>query len=430
VLVCHTDCKSVTLIEVMRWISIDTDPRRRIIIIGSWFLGKSKTRKERTVQITNISYFLTTELRSPALFVKIETDAEITGYGEATIHFFPQAVAGMLEDLRPYLLGEDPRRIEYLWQSCFRRLFMRGGPVTGAAISGLDMALWDILGKSLDVPVYQLLGGLAREKVRLYGHVTGETASEIAEAAKERASRGITAIRFRGFHSYDKVELHDHQLAVEQQVEFTAAIREAVGDKVDILIECHGRYDPEWVIQLAERVKPYRPFFIEDPIRHENPAIMAQVRSKTTIPLAAGERYHNKWEFSELINNNYVNYVRPDICHCGGITEMKKIGAMAETNYIGLVLHNNAGPLGTAASLHAALAIANVVLLEAPWINREPPAVSEIVAPFPSVENGYALPLSAPGLGIEFNEQAARNAKFVARRLPKLNGLDGSVRDW
>jgi galactonate dehydratase len=382
------------------------------------------------MKITRVSYFLTTELGSPALFVKIETDDGIVGYGESTIHFFSQAVAGMLDDLRPYLIGEDPERIEYLWQSCFRRPFMRGGPVTGAAISGLDMALWDIKGKALGVPVYQLLGGLAREKVRLYGHVSGDTAEEIAERAKERASRGITAIRFRGFHNYDRAELHDHQLAVDQQVEFTAAIREAVGDKVDILVECHGRYDPEWVIQLAERVKPYHPFFIEDPIRHENPSIMAQVRSKTNIPLAAGERYHNKWEFSELIRNNYVNYVRPDICHCGGITEMKKIGAMAETNYIGLVLHNNAGPLGTAASMHAALAIANVVMLEAPWINSEPVAASNIVSPFPRVEKGYAFPLEGPGLGIEFDEQTAQETEFRHRRLPKLNGLDGSVRDW
>ena len=382
------------------------------------------------MKISDIKYFLTTELGSPTLFVKIETDAGIIGYGEATVHFFPQAVAGMLDDLKPYLLGEDPERIEYLWQSCFRCLFMRGGPVTGAAISGIDMALWDIKGKNLGVPIYQLLGGLARKKVRLYGHVTGNNAKEIAERAKERASRGITAIRFRGFHTYDQEGLHDHQLAVNQQVEYIAAIREAVGDDVDIIVECHGRYDPEWVIQLAERIKPYRPFFIEDPIRHENPSIMSLVRSKTSIPLAAGERYHNKWEFNELIRNNYVNYVRPDICHCGGITEMKKIAAMAETNYIGLVLHNNAGPLGTAASMHAALAIANVVMLEAPWINSDPVVVSNIVSPFPKVENGYAFPLEEPGLGIEFNEQIAMKTEFRSGRIPKLNGFDGSVRDW
>jgi galactonate dehydratase len=382
------------------------------------------------MRITDLRHHLTTELGSPALFVFIETDAGITGVGEATIHFFPQAVAGMLDDLKPYLIGEDPRRIEHLWQACFRTLFMRGGPVTGAAIAGIDMALWDIKGKSLGVPVYELLGGLARTKVRLYGHVSGDTAQEIAENARERASRGITAVRFRGFHAYDREEVHDHQMAVDQQVEFAAAIREAVGDGVDILIECHGRYDPQWVVQLAERVHRYRPFFIEDPIRHENPAAMAQVRDKTALPLAAGERYHSKWDFRELIEGSYVDYIRPDICHCGGITELRKIAAMAETNYIGVVLHNNAGPVGTAASMQVALAVANVTMLEAPWINREPPAESKIAAPFPDVTDGYALPLKAPGLGVSVDEAVAASEPFRARRQPKLRALDGSVRDW
>ena len=213
-------------------------------------------------------------------------------------------------------------------------------------------------------------------------------------------------------------------------MEFTAAIREAVGEGVDILIECHGRYDPEWVIQLADRVREYRPFFIEDPIRHENPAAMAQVRDKTALPLAAGERYHNKWDFRELIEGSYVNYIRPDICHCAGITELRKIAAMAETNYIGVVLHNNAGPVGTAASMQAALALANVVMLEAPWINREPPAASKIAAPFPAVTDGYALPLTAPGLGVDVDEAAALSEPFRARRQPKVKAFDGSVRDW
>jgi len=289
--------------------------------------------------------------------------------------------------------------------------------------------LWDIKGKALGVPVYQLLGGLAREKVRLYGHVTGDTAEDIAAQAKLRAERGLTAIRFRGLHGYDRQDLHDHQMAVDQQVEFTAAIREAVGDKVDILIECHGRYDPEWVVQLAERVKPYKPFFIEDPIRHENPQVMAEVREKVDLPLAAGERYHSKWEFRELVENRYVNYIRPDICHCGGITEMRKIAANAETHYVNVVPHNNAGPLGSAASVHASLALANVVLMEAPFANRDA-THSNICGPFPVVKDGYALPLEGPGLGIEFDEEAAAKTAFEPRKQPNLKALDGSVQDW
>ena len=380
------------------------------------------------MKITNVELFLTTDVRSNAVFIKVETDAGITGYGEATNHFLPQASLGMLKDLTPYLIGEDPERVEYLWQACFRRRFYRGGPATGAAISAIDMALWDIKGKAYGVPVYQLLGGLARTKVRLYGHVTGRTAGEIAEQARMRAAQGITAIRFRGFHSYDDVELHDHKLAVRQQVEYMKAIRNAVGDDIDIILECHGRFDPEWAIELARQVETFRPFMIEDPIRHENPGALAQVRAHTRIPLATGERYHNKWEFREVIVGGHVNYLRPDVCHCGGLTEMKKIAALGETYFVSLIPHNNAGPLGTAATLHAALAIPNVVMIEAPWVNHD--GETDVVAPYPQVVDGYALPLEGPGLGITFDEALARSKPFTSSLQPRLNAPDGSVRDF
>jgi galactonate dehydratase len=380
------------------------------------------------VKITDVKHYLTMDVRSSAVFIQIETDAGITGYGEATNHFLPNASLGMLQDLTPYLIGEDPERIEYLWQACFRRRFYRGGPATGAAISAIDMALWDIKGKAYGVPVYQLLGGLARTRVRLYGHVTGRTAEEAAQQACDRVARGLTAIRFRAFHSYDDVDLHDHKLAVRQQIEYLAAIREAVGDEIDLILECHGRYDPEWAIEVARQAEPYHPFMIEDPVRHENPQAMAQVRAHTSIPLATGERYHNKWEFRELIVNQYVNYLRPDVCHCGGISEIRKIAAIGETYYQSLILHNNAGPLGTAASLHAALAIPNVTLLEAPWANRE--AETDVCWPYPEIVDGYALPLEGPGLGIEFDEELAASKPFMPSLQPRLNGLDGSVRDF
>ena len=259
------------------------------------------------------------------------------------------------------------------------------------------MALWDIKGKAYGVPVYQLLGGLARTKVRVYGHVTGNTAAEAAEQAKQRAAKGITAIRFRAFHSYDAIDLHDHKLAVRQQIEYLAAIREAVGDDVDLILECHGRYDPEWAIELARRAEPYRPFLIEDPIRHENPQALAQVRAHTRLPLAIGERYHNKWDFRETIVNGYVNYLRPDVCHCGGISEMKKIAAFGEVFYMNLIPHNNAGPLGTAATLHAALAIPNVAMIEAPWVNSD--GKTDVVAPYPKVEGRLRPAAGGPGPG-------------------------------
>jgi len=363
------------------------------------------------------------------VLLKIETDAGITGYGDATNNFLPYSAEGALKDLIPYLIGEDPERVEYLWQVCFRRRFMRGGPATGTAISAIDQALWDIKGKAYGVPVYQLLGGLARTKVRVYGAVSGNTAAEAANQAKQRAAKGITAIRFRAFHSYDAIDLHDHKLAVEQQIEYLAAIRQAVGNDIDLILECHGRYDPEWAIELAKRAEPYRPFLIEDPIRHENPQALAQVRAHTSLPLAIGERYHSKWDFRETIVNQYVNYLRPDVCHCGGLSEMKKIAAMGEVYYMDVIPHNNAGPLGTAATLHAALAIPNVALMEAPFVNSDP--APDVVSPYPKMEKGFALPLEGPGLGIQVDEKLARSRPFRKPGLqPKLNAPDGSVRDY
>lgn len=362
------------------------------------------------------------------IYVRIETDAGIVGYGDATNHFLPESAEGTIKDLIPLLIGQDPERIEYLWQACFRRPFMRGGPATGTALGGIDQALWDIKGKAYGVPVYQLLGGLARTRVRVYGAVAGTTAAEAVRQARQRVAKGITAIRFRAFHSYDAQQLHDHKLAVEQQIEYLAALREAVGDKIDLILECHGRYDPQWAVELAKRAEPYRPFLIEDPIRHENPQALAQVREKTSLPLATGERYHNKWEFRETVANRYVDYLRPDVCHCGGLSEMKKIAAFAEVYDLSLIPHNNAGPLGTAATLHAALAIPNITMIEAPWVNGD--GNTDVASPYPRVEGGYALPLEGPGLGVSIDEALARTRPYKRPPLEGVDAPDGSVRDF
>lgn len=365
------------------------------------------------------------------IYVKIETDSGITGYGDATNHFLPHSVIGMLKDLRPYLLNEDPQRIEYLWQSCYRRRFQRGGPATGSALAGIDQALWDIKGKACGMPVYQLLGGLAREKVRAYGHVGGQTAEIAASSAKKLVERGITAIRFRAFHSYDAIDVHDHATAVDQQIEYLAAIREAVGDDIDLLLECHGRYDPQWAIKLAGLAKPYNPFFIEDPIRHENPEALKYLREKTDIPIAIGERYHDKWDCRETIVNQYATYLRLDVCHCGGISEMKKAAAMAETYYMDLIPHNNATALGSMATVHAALAIPNITMIEGGAIHAVNHPTAAVAGPFPEVVDGYVLPPEVPGLGITVDEEAAAAVPFNDKVMqPRLKGFDGAVRDF
>ncbi|WP_165972269.1 galactonate dehydratase [Paenibacillus piri] len=367
-------------------------------------------------------------IHTKGVYVKVETDEGIAGYGEGT-NFTPKAVVGMIEEMKPYIIGEDPQRIEYLWQACFRRLFARGGPVTGSAIAAIDMALWDIKGKKLGVPVYQLLGGLARNRVRLYGHVTGHSAEEIASNAKKLADKGITAIRYRGFHDTDAIHLHDHKRAVLQQVEYTEAIRAAVGNSVDLIVECHGRYDADYAVMLAREIKRFRPLYIEDPIRHENPQALRRIRSYTDIPLATGERGHNKWDFRELLTDGLVDYVRPDVCWCGGISEIRKIAAMAEMYHVQVVPHNTQGPLGTAASLHASLSMPNVAMMELPWAGKDAPP-ADAASPWPVIEDGYAYPPTGPGLGIRFNEELAASLPAPSKLLPRLNAIDGSVRDW
>jgi galactonate dehydratase len=368
------------------------------------------------------------------VYVKIEGDDGVSGYGEATVPYMPQAVAGMIGDIRGYLIGEDPFRIEHLWQSLFRDMFMRGGPVHMAAISGIDMALYDLKGKALGVPVYELLGGLVRNKVRLYGHVAAETKEEIVEKAKRLAASGVTMIRFRAFHDSDARREFDFAAGVAQQTEYLEAMRNALGDKVDLILECHGRYDLPWAVKIAEAAAPYHIFFLEDPVRQENPAVMAALRAKTRVPIATGERAHNRWDFRELFVNQSIDYARPDVCHCGGITEMKKIAAFAEVFGISLVPHNTQGPLAYAACLHTACTIDNLAVVEASYANPEyrTPEVEMFVKPLPDCTEGYSSPPGGPGLGVQVNEQALDEgaARFKEKCQPRLRALDGSVRDW
>ena len=368
------------------------------------------------------------------VYVKVESDEGLAGFGEATVPYMPQAVAAMTKDMRGYLLGENPLRIEYLWQSLFRDLFMRGGPVHMAAISGIDMALYDLKGKAYGIPVYELLGGLTRNRVRLYGHVSATTKQGIVEKAKRLAATGCTMIRFRAFHDSDARHEFDFATGVDQQAEYLEAIRNAVGDKIDLILECHGRYDLPWAVKIAQIAEKHNVFFLEDPLRQENPALMAALRAQTGVPLATGERSHNRWDLRELFVSNSIDYVRPDICHCGGITEMKKIAAFAEVYGISLVPHNTQGPLAYAACLHTSFTIDNLAVVEASYANPEnkDTRLEELVKPWPDCVDGYSFPPKGPGLGVEVNEGMLDKAEanFKEQLQPRLRAFDGSVRDW
>ena len=382
------------------------------------------------MRITDIKTWLVTH----GVYVKIMTDEGVLGYGEATIPFTPQAAYGMLQDMKRYLVGEDPLRIEYIWQSLFRDMFMRGGPSHMAAIAGVDMALYDLKGKYYNVPAYELLGGLVRDRVRLYGHVTGKTAEELSDNAKALADSGCTMIRFRAFHDSDDRREFDFATGVAQQVEYLQAIRDKIGYKTDLIVECHGRYDLPWAVKLAKELEKYSVFFMEDPLRQENPAMMSALRQQTCVPIATGERCHTQWDFRELFTSNAIDYARPDVCHSGGITEMKKIASFAQVFGVAVVPHNTQGPLGMAACMHAAFTIDNIAVVEAGYANPQArgPGGLRFAKPWPDCADGYSPPPKGPGLGVEIDEAALDEASssFAAPCQPKLRAFDGSVRDW
>lgn len=383
------------------------------------------------MRITDVKTWL---VAPTGVYLKIMTDEGVCGYGEATVLYFPQSVWGMLQDLTPYLIGQDPMRIEYLWQSLFRDMFMRGGPAHMAAISGIDMALYDLKGKALNVPVYELLGGKARDRVRVYGHVAGKTPEEMAKRAKKLADTGCNMIRFRAFHDTDERREFDYAKGVSDQLAYLEAVRAAVGESVDLVVECHGRYDLPWAVKLAKGLERYNVFFMEDPLRQENPALMRELRSQTSVPLATGERCHSRWDFRELFESYAISYARPDVCHCGGITEMMKIASYAQTYGVSLVPHNTQGPIAMAACLHASFAIDNIAVVEAAFSNPENRDVARerLAKSWPRFENSYAFAPDGPGLGVTVDEQAldAAQAGFSPPVQPRLRALDGSVRDW
>jgi galactonate dehydratase len=346
------------------------------------------------------------------VFVKIETDQPgLVGWGEATLEGKPRAVAGCIEDFEPMILDEDPRRVEYLWQILYRSAFWRMGVIGLTAISGIDQALWDIKGKDLGKPVYELLGGPVRDKVRMYTHFGGNTPEEAVQSALSKVEKGWTAIKtvpMPPTNALDGIQI------VKESAAKLAAVREAVGDGIDILLDFHGRITPQMAIQYARAYEPYHPFFIEEPVQAENPAAMVQVKQATSIPIATGERLFTRWGFREILETGAASMLQPDTCHAGGISEVRKIGTMAEVYYAGLAPHNPYGPVSTAACIQVDFAAPNFVIQEMVDPDTAPEAMSFVKEPLPVVD-GHILPPTKPGIGVEIDEKAC------AKRPPDLS---------
>ncbi|MFN8441830.1 MAG: galactonate dehydratase [Caldilineaceae bacterium] len=392
------------------------------------------------MKITNIKTLVVNAEMRNWVFVKIETDqAGLYGWGEASLEWKTRAVVGAVEDFAPMLLGEDPQRIEFLYQKMYRQSFWRLGVIGMSAISGIEQALWDIRGKVLGQPVYNLLGGAVREKVRMYTHLGGgnmksvyetqlkDDAKAFVDLALEVVSRGYNAVKVLITPPTESLNSIASYKYAEKVME---AMRLAVGDEVDIMIDCHGRHAVANAIEFCRVLAPYRPYFIEEPVPPENVDAMVEVRKASPVPIATGERLVTRFGFREIFEKQACQVIQPDLCHCGGLWEAKKIAAMAETYYMGVAPHNPLGPVANAAALHFALSTPNFLIQED--MLSDVPWRWDVVQHSLKTENGYWLVSDAPGLGIEVNEEAAKRHPFKQEVIHALGtrAHDGAILDW
>jgi len=356
------------------------------------------------------------------LFLKVHTDEGIVGLGEPIVEGRAQTVAAAVHEAGRYLIGQDPRRIEHHWQAIYRGAFYRGGPVLCSALSGIEQALWDITGKWLGQPVYQLLGGATRDKIRMYGWLRGDTNEEYIKSAAVSVSAGFTALKTGLFNA---VNIIDSPAFVQAAADKFAEIRNAVGPKVDVGIDFHGRVSPAMAIRLAHALEPYHPMFIEEPVLPENVDALVTVARSTSIPIATGERLFTKWGFREVLEKQAAVVLQPDLSHAGGILECKKIAAMAECYYAAIAPHCPLGPIALAACLQLDACIPNFLVQEHVTLGE-----GYLKQPF-KITQGYIELPTGPGLGIELDEAAmADKYDDGSWETPRLWHADGSVADW
>jgi galactonate dehydratase len=370
------------------------------------------------------------------LFVEITTENGIVGLGEGGAWAFHESTAAAVEKFARYLVGKDPLRIEHHWQYMYRSAHFRGSAIM-AALSAIDIALWDIAGKHFRAPVHALLGGKVRERARCYYHVFGETKEELFDGVRKAKEMGFTAVG----HLTPFVDARrdvpfykSHVDLISDAVETVAHYREIAGREVDLCIEIHRRLKPYEAVQLGRAIEPYHPLFIEDPATPDNLDEMAYIADKISIPLATGERMTSLWEFQMLLARNAVQLVRPDICMVGGISGGRKVAALAEASHVGVVPHNPLSAVSTAACLQIAATAPNFVLQEFPgrtWnvTNTRPDSEALVTGAARHDGEGFLIISDEPGIGVALQPDAAERFPYrsweIATRLHK----DGSVVD-
>jgi galactonate dehydratase len=382
--------------------------------------------KSLNLKITGLKTFVVNVGSVNWVFCKIYTNQGLTGLGEGSITSKEATLAQAIMEHERFLMGRDPTDIELLWQGMFRYPRWRGGPILNSAISAVEIALWDILGQALGVPIYKLLGGAARQRVRLYKDVGGETAEQLVESFMKAKAEGYTAAK-SGFITV-RNNLVIPSFAVRDGAKNVEAVRKAVGDDFDICIDAHGKLTTVMAVDFCTRIEALRPFFVEEATQLEDLGELELLRQKTRVPLATGERSFTKYGFSEFCSRHLVNYIQPDVCHAGGILEMKKIGTLAETYRIEMAPHSPQSEVSTIASLHVDATTPACTIQEynpnnAPWI------LELFNGGAVRVKDGFADLPARPGLGVELNEKVAAQHPYKPVNRPNYIFSDGAVGD-
>ena len=367
------------------------------------------------------------------LFLKIETDEGLIGWGEPVVEGRAHTVATAVDELSDYLVGKDPLQIEKHWQAMYRGAFYRGGPILMSAIAGVDQALWDIKGKYHDAPIHQLLGGQVRDRIKVYAWVGGDRPADIVSSAQNAVNEGFSATKM---NLTEELQVIDHLSKIDDAVERIASLRGAVGNKLDIAVDFHGRVHAPMAKVLIKAIEPYNPLFIEEPVLSEQLETMAQLRRNTHIPIATGERLYSRFDYKNLFTLGAADIIQPDVSHAGGITECKKIAAMAESWDLALAPHCPLGPIALAACLQIDAVSQNAFIQEqSQGIHYNQSNDLTDYLSDPSVLHfsaGYVDIPQGPGLGIEINEDYVIERSKVGHRWhnPLWQHADGSIAEW
>ena len=367
------------------------------------------------------------------LMLRVETDDGLVGWGEPVVEGRASTTEAAVHELSSYVIGSNPRDVENLWQTLYRGGFYRGGPILTSAISGIDQAVWDIKAKALGVPIYELLGGKVRDKMEVYSWIASSSPEEAAADAKEKKELGFRKIKMMGV---DKVGWINDYTEIDNLCQRLQAIRDAVGNGLDIAIDFHGRPHKAMAKVILKEIEPFRILFVEEPVLTENEEAFAELHSFTSIPLATGERNYTRWGFKNMLQKGYVDIIQPDLSHAGGISEVRRIAAMAEAYDVAIAPHCPLGPVAFASCLQVDFSSINACIQEQSlgmaYNNGNEMNKYILNADAFKFDRGYINLLSGPGLGVEVNEASVREMAKVGHdwKSPVLNSEDGSITEW